>query len=610
MNPFSPEFLAQFHFLRPLFLLALVPAVLLVLLLRYLHSMQSNWQQAIDPRLLPYLLDRNASPQQSWPLYGLLVLWILGAIALAGPAWEQQPVPVQEREDSLVLVLDLSLSMYAQDQSPNRATRAQRKLIDILALRSREGQTGLVVYAGSAHAVTPMTDDVETIRNLVPSLQPGIMPVLGSKPAEGVRVALDLLSNSALTQGHILLMTDGITSSDSTAILALFDGDNEHRLSVMGFGTEDGGPIPMGAQGFLRDDNNAIVIPRLQRAPLQQLADAGGGRYSDVRLNDDDLRYLLDDTVFAGSENLVEVDREYDTWLERGPWLLLLALPLAALAFRRGWLLSLCLAGMLLPVHEAQAVEWRDLWQRKDQQASASFTAEQYDNAAALFRDQQWRAAANYRSGNYQQAAEDLDGLDTPDTHYNRGNALARLGQLPEAIAAYEQTLAQDPDHADAQHNKQLVEELLEQQQQEQQQQQQNQGDQQEQQQDQEQQDGQQGQQNQEQQNQDQQQQQQDQQQNQDQQGEQQEQQQDQQQQSEQDSEQQPEEQQEQQQPSDSSQRPNTEEEQAMQQWLQRIPDDPGELLRNKFRYQSQQRLFQQLQNPGQGDQQAAEQIW
>ena len=482
---------------------------------------------------------------------------------------------------------------------------------EFLALRSREGQTGLVVYAGSAHAVTPMTDDVETISNLVPSLQPGIMPVLGSQPVEGIRLALDLLNNSALTQGHVLLMTDGITANDVSAITALFGGNNEHRLSVMGFGTEGGGPIPMGGQGFLRDDNNAIVIPRLQRAPLQQLADAGGGRYSDVQLNDDDLRYLLDDTVFAGSENLIEVDREYDTWLERGPWLLLLALPLAALAFRRGWLLSVCLAGMLLPVHEAQAFEWRDLWQRKDQQASASFTEEQYDNAAALFRDQQWRAAANYRNGNYQQAAEGLTELDTPEAHYNRGNALARLGQLPEAIAAYEQTLAQVPDHADAQHNKQLVEDLLEQQQQEQQQQeQQNQDDQQEQEQQQDQQqDGQQEQQDQEQQDQDQQQ---DQQQNQDQQSEQQDeqQQQDQQQQSEQDSEQQPEQQQEQQQPADDSQNPTTEEEQAMQQWLQRIPDDPGELLRNKFRYQSQQRLFQQLQNPGQSEPQAAEQIW
>ena len=124
MNPFSAEFLAQFHFLRPLFLLALVPAVLLILLLRYLRSMQSSWQQAVDPRLLPYLLDRSASPQQSWPLYGLLVLWILGVIALAGPVWEQQPVPVQEREDSLVLVLDLSLSMYAQDQRPGGPVRA------------------------------------------------------------------------------------------------------------------------------------------------------------------------------------------------------------------------------------------------------------------------------------------------------------------------------------------------------------------------------------------------------------------------------------------------------------------------------------------------------
>src|SRR5690606_17559097 len=249
-----------------------------------------------DPGLLPYLLDKSATPQQRYPLYGLLVLWSLGIVALAGPVWEQNAMPVQEREDALVIVLDMSLSMYAEDVRPNRAIRAQRKILDILEMRRREGQTGLVVYAGDSHAVTPMTDDVETISNLVPSLLPNIMPVLGSKPVAGVRLAVELLDNSMLTQARILLLTDGIFPSDVPAIGDVL-ANTGHTLSVLGFGTEAGAPIPVDQQGYLRDNNNAIVIPRLIRGPLQELAAAHGGRYADVQLTDDDVTYLLDETV-------------------------------------------------------------------------------------------------------------------------------------------------------------------------------------------------------------------------------------------------------------------------------------------------------------------------
>lgn len=605
MSLLPEDFIANFHFLRPLFLLALIPSVALVLLLRYLHGSQSSWHQAIDSNLLPYLLDKSATPQQSWPLYGLLLVWLLGIVALAGPTWQENPVPVQAREDALVIVLDLSLSMYAEDLRPNRAIRAQRKIMDILEYRRQEGQTALVVYAADAHAVTPMTDDVETIGNLVPSLQPNIMPTKGSNPLSGVTLAMELLANSGLARGHILLLTDGIFPSDIAVITNALAGSG-HTLSVIGFGTEDGAPIPMDQEGYLRDNNNAIVIPRLERGPLQQLATRNGGRYVDAELTDADIESLLAPELFAEEENLIVVDREYDTWNEAGPWLLLLVLPFAALAFRRGWLLSLALLVMMTPEHKAYALEWQDLWQRKDQQGSEEFAGENYAEAATEFRDPAWRAAANYRSENYEQVVQDLSLLDDPEAHYNRGNALAHLQQYEGALAAYERTLAQVPDHADALQNKAIVEKLLEQQQEEEQQQQENEGEQQQEQQDSEQQN--QDQQSQQQQSEQQQQQSEQQEGEQDQQEQQDQQNQDQQQQADQENEGEEQEPQDQQTPEGSP--PNTEEEQAMQQWLQRIPDDPGELLRNKFRYQTQQRLFEQLQNPALAEQQAAGQIW
>jgi Ca-activated chloride channel homolog len=598
MSMLPAEILENFHFLRPLFLWGLLPAFILVCLVLFIQNNRSTWSRAIDPALLPFLLDKNATPRATYPVFGLLLLWVLALIALAGPVWEQIPVPVQEREDALVIVADMSMSMYSTDVAPNRAIRAQRKIIDVLNQRRQEGQTALVVYAGDAHAVTPLTDDVETINNLVSSLEPNIMPILGSKPATGVELALTLLENSNLPRAQILLLTDGINEDDIGAIRNLLDNSG-HILSVLGIGTEEGAPIPQEGGGFLRDNNNAIVIPRLERNLLQRLANSNSGRYADAQLTDEDINFLLDESVFDENENLVDVEREFDIWYETGPWLLLLALPFAALAFRRGWLLSITLAIIFIPERPVYAWELKDLWVKKDIQGSEAFVEEEYSEAATLFKDEAWRAVANYRTGNFENAVADLSLLEDIESNYNRGNSLARLNRYPEAIEAYNQVLALAPEHEDAQFNKELLEQIMEEQEQQEQENNESEDQNQDQQENEEQQEQQQDQQNQEQQSEES---------EQDQQQEQEQQQDQDQQQSDEESESEPQEQ-EMPEPEEGEQ-PDSEEEQAMQQWLRRIPDDPGELLRRKFQYQAARRRFEEIQNPNLLEQQGNEETW
>ena len=159
----------DFHFLRPMWLLALIPALVFIVVMWRVNSNVTAWDKAIDKNLLPFLLDRSKSAAQRTPLLLLFFAWIISTLSMAGPVWEQLPQPVQKREDALVIVMDLSLSMFAPDHNPSRLDLAKRKLRDILALRE-EGQTALVVYAGDSHTVTPLTDDVVTIDALVPLL--------------------------------------------------------------------------------------------------------------------------------------------------------------------------------------------------------------------------------------------------------------------------------------------------------------------------------------------------------------------------------------------------------------------------------------------------------
>lgn len=572
--------LQDFHFLRPFWLLALIPVVIFLFALWRMNTTMTAWDKAIDKALLPYLLDRSKNASQRTPLYLLFAAWILSTLALAGPVWEELPQPVQQREDAMVIVLDLSLSMFADDHQPSRLDLAKRKLRDILALRD-EGQTALIVYAGDAHTVTPLTDDVVTIASLVPSLSPNIMPLFGSAPVPAINQAIGLLDEVEASRGKILLMTDGIAGFQEEQRLTEIIQATDYELLIMGIGTENGAPIRTSDGGFLTDDRGGMVVPTLNRNVLQSLANRVNGRYHDIQLADSDLAYLLPENEFLEDNQLSDVEEEFDIWYEAGPWLLLLVLPLVAFSFRRGWLFSIALlmsSGLLLPPQQAHAQGgfWSGLWSTPDQQAAEAYANEDHEQAAALFREPQWSGAASYRAENYEAAIAAFSATDSPDSHYNRGNALAMTGNYQEAIMAYDMALALEPEHSDALHNKEIVEQLLEQQEQEE-------G---------EQQDGE-SQENQSEQNSEQESEQSEdnnQQQDQEsQEGNEDQQQQEQQQQEAPEEQEQSESNSEQNTPSDTSNE-EFEEQQALEQWLRRIEDDPGELLRRKFRYQYRQR--------------------
>lgn len=461
--------LAHFHFLRPLWLLAVIPVLLLAVLLLKRKSSAANWRAAIAPDLIDYLLESTQQIRSRWP-WLLLAGWLLAVFALAGPTWEKLPQPVVQKRDGLVIVLDLSLSMYAEDIKPSRLQRARFKVIDILQQR-REGLTGLVVYSGDAHVVSPLTDDTATIENLVPALAPAIMPNFGSDAAAGVDSALELLHNSGFERGRVLLLSDEISEDDIDKISARIDG-KKWQLAIIGVGTEQGAPIPLPQEanqsGFLKQADGTIAVAHLHRERFNQLAAKTHGHYNDIQIDDSDITQTISNTAIA-DDTVRTLEREFDQWRERGPQFVLLLLPLAALVFRRGWLLLIFLIPFSMP-SQAQEWEqkWRDLWQSHDQQAQRDFNAGNSKTAAEKFDDPNWRAAAQYRSGNFAGAAESLQSIDSADAHYNRGNALAHEGKLDEAIAAYDAALKKNPTMEDARINREIAEQILKQQKQQQ----------------------------------------------------------------------------------------------------------------------------------------------
>jgi Ca-activated chloride channel family protein len=552
------------HFIRPAWLLAAPLCILVPLLWRRLRRPSGDWARVCDPHLLRWLSVGDAARTDRG--FGALVaglVILLSTLALAGPSWQQLPDQSYTAQDSRVIVMDLSQSMLAEDLKPNRLTRVRFRLSDLLN-DSAEGQIGMVAFAGDAYVVAPLTNDTNTVANMLPALRPDVVPVAGSRADRGLELAAELIRRSSVGGGEILLVTDDAEPRD--AALAAEFARQGLVVSVLAVGTSGGAPIPSG-NGFVSDRNGAVVIARTAFDALEAVAQAGGGKMTVLDSGSRDESPWRSDT---GTDFALRDDGAGERWADSGPWLLLALLPLVAVGFRRG--LLFCLVLMMSPLlmvapSPAQAGVWDDLWKRKDQQAQEALQRSEPEAAAALATDPAIAGEAWYRSGDYARAAQAWAANGEAEAWYNRGNALALAGKLDAAINAYDEALQRQPEWEDAIYNKALIEQLKQEQEEQESENQEGEGEDQEGQPQDSEQEGEQGD-------------------------------------SQSDSESEGEPGEEEQQEAEGEQGEQSEAErqeqmaqawseedaQAMEQWLRRIPDDPGGLLRRKFRNEHQRR--------------------
>ena len=423
--------LSEFHFIRPLWLLGL-PVLFAVGFVVRRRTPVSAVDDLIDAHLRSVVLDdpgqANTTTGHILPglLFGLLIL------ALAGPTWERLPQALYQLQQGRVVVISLAKSMDQADTQPSRLQRAKFKVEDLLA--SMPGVlTGLIGFAGEAFVITPLSDDHDTISNLLKSLDSNTLPVQGIRADRGLEIARELLDQVQIDAGEIVLVTD--------------------RAS----------PLAVSKARSLSKDGISVSVleiapknDRSQSALLESIARSGGGNYVRLTPGDEDINHLnrplktwLSQTQSASSQTR----RMADQWRDVGPWLLLPVLLLSSLMFRKG-LLSIVsiilLTGLMSAPRPALAFSWDSLWQRKDQQ--------------------QRKATEAYRNDDMATALEGFAKDDTAIGAYNRGNALANSEQLQGALEAYEEALSIQPKFDDARYNHQLVKAALEQQKQQEQQ--------------------------------------------------------------------------------------------------------------------------------------------
>ncbi|WP_349811835.1 VWA domain-containing protein [Xanthomonas dyei] len=429
MNALS-EALAALHLLRPDWLWALLLIVPAALLWHLRRRSANAWRHSVDAHLLPALLV--AGGRRGWWGFVLAALtYALAVAAMSGPSWRQVERPVFQSSMPLVVVLDLSSSSNATDLPPSRLLQARAKLATLLRKRAG-GEVALLAYAGESFTVAPLTEDAANVALFLDALSPSVMPVDGKRADRAIDAAARLLQQAGFKQGDILLLSDSADGSAESAARTARAGG--FHVSALGVGS------PRGAA--YRTASGEIAQAKLDEASLRDLAGQGGGRYARIAPDDADLQALR--VLDPAQQPLADETSEANggkTWLDEGYWLVLPVMLFALLAFRRRAVVAMVALICVLPLAQPAQAADGTLWQRADQVQQQRLDA----------------GVQAYRKGYFAAAQKAFEGVPTDEGLYNLGNALARQGQYDEAIAAYDRALKQHPKQADAIANRAAV---------------------------------------------------------------------------------------------------------------------------------------------------------
>jgi Ca-activated chloride channel family protein len=447
-----------------LHLLWLVPA-LVVLVAWAARRRRQDAERLIAARLLdrglPPLLERRRAWRATLTLLGVA----LACVAAAQPRWGFTTIERKLRGVEIIVALDVSNSMRAEDVKPSRMERAKREVIDLLELLQSD-RVGVVIFAAGAYPRVPLTTDYVALRRILEDTSPSMLRAQGSDLAAAMTESLKLFGEDRGADRAIVVISDGESHSGALDEVGATLKEAGVRVYALGVGTPDGAPIPEAKGGFKLDRSGQMVLSRLDESALSQLAAATGGATIRSVASASDTAQIVGE-LRASMVRQTEESRRQRVWNERFQWPLAAGLGLMVLAALLGDGRVRAVALALLVVGVAQAGDLDDARslsaQGRHDEALRSYTellAEAPDDPAIRWG----MAEALYRAGRYEDAARGFQELAAraperyrADAYYNAGNAQYRAGRLDDAVKSWDQALAARPDHAGAQKNAEQV---------------------------------------------------------------------------------------------------------------------------------------------------------
>lgn len=439
----NPENLQHFHFLRPAFLLLLIPFALLIYSNWSRSEKQQRWIKQLPEHIAPVLMVNESGWSKQLPLKLLLATCIAVIFLLAGPSWYKESSPFDEDKSDLIIVLDASESMLEQDITPSRLSMSKFKIIDLLEERSG-GQTGLIVYAGSAHTAMPLTRDTQVFTPLLKAINPKVMP----REGKFAQYTLPLIAQMSQQKNTtVLLITDGINNTGLEAYRSYFS-KSEHQLIIWGMGNDK------------RPSSLAY-----EESSLKKLASETGGRFVSFDIENGDVK-----TVSRNIEsNMLTNSDSVTPWTDAGYYITFIVAAFYLFWFRKGWLVKWCLVGTTLIMSasptDVMAGEWKfmDLWLTADQQGQLLFEKQEYTAAAEQFESDKWKAISYYMAEEYQLAQQYFMRTDSVESQFGAAAALANQREYVAAKKMYQIIVDREPNFPGAKENLALLTNIIEQ---------------------------------------------------------------------------------------------------------------------------------------------------
>jgi len=312
-------------FAQPVFLSCFIPLIFIGLVIYFLVR---RTELAVARLGSPQLIARLSASVNQRGRRWKMVLWFAAVslliVSLARPRWGSQVEYVERRGVEIMVALDVSESMLAEDLKPNRLARAKLETTELMD-RLEGNEMGLVLFSGAAFVQFPLTSDFATARTFLDAAYPGIISRPGTAIAEAVEIAITGFNEEQATQKVIILLTDG--ENHEGDILASAESAAEKGIIIytIGFGSPGGEPIPQyDAQGELidykRDQSGELVMSRLDETSLQQIALISGGRYFRAVPDGREIGFLAD---AIGELQTSELESRFETRrVERFQWFL------------------------------------------------------------------------------------------------------------------------------------------------------------------------------------------------------------------------------------------------------------------------------------------------
>lgn len=316
----------MFRFAHPelLYLLIVVP-----LLIVFYVVMVGKKKKAIaefgNPELLKPLMPLLSFKRGAWKFVMLLLALVFVILGVAGPQFGSKLQQVKKKGVELMIALDVSNSMMAQDIKPSRLEKAKMAISRMVEKLSND-KVGLIVFAGDAYVQLPITTDYSSAKLFLSNISTDIVPVQGTAIGAAIDLAAKSFTPETETSKAIIVITDGENHQDDAIAAAKKAHEKGIAIHTIGMGLEQGAPIPEKGQPgqFMKDGSGNIVVSKLDEQTLREIAKAGEGIYVRASNTDVGLTQLLDE-VNRMEKSLLE-ERVYTDYAEKYQYFLLVGL--------------------------------------------------------------------------------------------------------------------------------------------------------------------------------------------------------------------------------------------------------------------------------------------